>query len=89
MKKRYDQIAEGLASKIEEESNPYKYYDIKMPKDAKGALLWVEEEIYSLWLNCGLNMVGSQGPGNKLERKRKLKHQLDHIKKIKEENEQI
>jgi hypothetical protein len=60
-----------------------------MPKDTLGRLLWVEEEIYSLWLNSTLHPQNGESLGQRLDRKRRLKIQLDEIQKMKEDHEQI
>ena len=60
-----------------------------MPKDTLGRIQWVEEELYSLWLNSTNNVSGFASAGSRLERKRKLKMQLDEIKRMREENEEI
>lgn len=88
LKQRKKQVDASIQAKKEEETSPWKHIDGKMPKDTLGQLLWVEEEIYSLWLKTTLNFTAEK-MGDKLLRKRKLKIQLEEIKQMKEENDQI
>ena len=71
------------------EAPPFKYLNSKMPKDTLGRILWLEEEIYSLWLTAQLNPRGNEQLGQRFENKRKFKHQVNLIKTMKQENHEI